>query len=134
MVFAAARLGALILTVLTTLLTILQMPEGARRILFGLIVLFATAAHLRIVEERGVGAGVAALGRERTGSFKTRIVRSGHSASWGHRCDLPEADIAPGSSRIALDRAIAPCAPIPIFGSELKPVASRAILPSACIR
>ena len=55
MAFAAARLGALILTVLTTLLTILQMPEGARRILFGLIVLFATAAHLRIVEERGVG-------------------------------------------------------------------------------
>ena len=40
------------LTVLTTLLTILQMPEGARRILFGLIVLFVTAAYLRIVEER----------------------------------------------------------------------------------
>ena len=31
------------LTVLTTLLTILQMPEGARRILFRLIVLFVTA-------------------------------------------------------------------------------------------
>jgi len=28
------------------------MPEGARRILFGLIVLFVTAAYLRIVEER----------------------------------------------------------------------------------
>ena len=40
------------LTVMTTLLTILQMPEGARRILFGLIVLFVTAAYLRIVEER----------------------------------------------------------------------------------
>jgi hypothetical protein len=30
--------------VLTTLLTILQMPEGGRRILFSLIVLFVTAA------------------------------------------------------------------------------------------
>ena len=40
------------LTVPTTLLTILQMPEGARRILFGLIVLFVTVAYLSIVEER----------------------------------------------------------------------------------
>lgn len=45
-------IGALILTVLTTLLTILQMPEGARRILFGLIMLFVTAAYLRIIEDR----------------------------------------------------------------------------------
>ncbi|WP_342778240.1 MULTISPECIES: hypothetical protein [Mesorhizobium] len=44
----APIIGALILTVLTTL----QMPEGAKRILFGLIVLFVTAACLRIVEER----------------------------------------------------------------------------------
>lgn len=45
-------IGALILIVLTTLLTILQMPEGARRTLFGLIELFVTAAYLRIAEER----------------------------------------------------------------------------------
>lgn len=45
-------IGALILTVPTTLLTILQMPEGARRILLGPIVLFVTAAYLRIVEDR----------------------------------------------------------------------------------
>jgi len=38
--------------VLTTLLTILQMPEGGRRILFSLIVLFVTAAYLRIIEKR----------------------------------------------------------------------------------
>jgi ribose transport system permease protein len=44
--------GALILTVLTTLLTVLQMPEGSRRILFGLIVLFVTPAYLRIIEDR----------------------------------------------------------------------------------
>lgn len=37
---------------LTTLLTILQMPKGARRILFGLVVLFVTAAYLRIIEDR----------------------------------------------------------------------------------
>jgi ribose transport system permease protein len=50
--YTGTIIGALILTVLTTLLTILQMPEGARRILFGLIVLFVTAAYLRIVEKR----------------------------------------------------------------------------------
>ncbi|TPL06090.1 ABC transporter permease [Mesorhizobium sp. B2-4-14] len=50
--YTGTIIGALILTVLTTLLTILQMPEGARRILFGLIVLFVTAAYLRIVDER----------------------------------------------------------------------------------
>ena len=60
-------------------------------------------------------------GRERTGSFKTRIVRSGHSASWGHRRDRPEADIAPGSSRIARSRKCALRA-YQIVGSELKPV------------
>lgn len=50
--YTGTIVGALILTVLTTLLTILQMPEGARRILFGLIVLLVTAAYLQIVEER----------------------------------------------------------------------------------
>lgn len=50
--YTGTIVGALILTVLTTLLTILQMPEGARRILFGLIVLFVTAAYLRIVADR----------------------------------------------------------------------------------
>jgi ribose transport system permease protein len=34
------------------MLTILQIPEGARRILFGLIILFVAAAYLRIVEDR----------------------------------------------------------------------------------
>ena len=46
--YAGTILGALILTVLTTLLTVLQMPEGARRILFGLIILAVTAAYVRI--------------------------------------------------------------------------------------
>ena len=50
--YTGTIIGALILTVLTTLLTVLQMPEGARRILFGLIVLLVTAAYLRIVEDR----------------------------------------------------------------------------------
>ncbi|MDW6023751.1 ABC transporter permease [Mesorhizobium sp. BAC0120] len=50
--YAGTIVGALILTVLTTLLTILQMPEGSRRILFGAIVLLVTAAYLRIVEDR----------------------------------------------------------------------------------
>ncbi len=50
--YAGTIVGALILTVLTTLLTILQMPEGARRMLFGAIVLLVTAAYLRITEDR----------------------------------------------------------------------------------
>ncbi|WP_457939920.1 ABC transporter permease [Mesorhizobium sp. 10J20-29] len=50
--YTGTILGALILTVLTTLLTVLQMPEGARRILFGLIILLVTAAYLRIIEDR----------------------------------------------------------------------------------
>jgi ribose transport system permease protein len=50
--YTGTVVGALILTVMTTMLTILQMPEGARRILFGLIILFVTAAYIRIVEDR----------------------------------------------------------------------------------
>jgi ribose transport system permease protein len=50
--YAGTILGALILTVLTTLLTVLQMPEGARRILFGALILLVTAGYLRIIEER----------------------------------------------------------------------------------
>ncbi len=50
--YAGTIVGALILTVLTTLLTILQMPEGFRRMLFGLIILAVTAAYVRITEER----------------------------------------------------------------------------------
>ena len=50
--YGGAIIGALILTVLTTLLTVLQMPEGIKRILFGLIILAVSAAYLRIVSER----------------------------------------------------------------------------------
>jgi ribose transport system permease protein len=46
--YGGTILGALILTVLATMLTLLQMPEGARRILFGLIILAVTAAYIRL--------------------------------------------------------------------------------------
>ncbi len=49
--YGGAIIGALILTVLSTLLTILQMPEGARRILFGLIILAVTALYARLTEQ-----------------------------------------------------------------------------------
>lgn len=49
--YAGTIIGALILTVLTTLLTVLQVPEGARRILFGAIILAVTAIHVRITED-----------------------------------------------------------------------------------
>ena len=49
--YGGTIIGALILTVLSTLLTILQMPEGARRILFGLIILAVTALYARLTEQ-----------------------------------------------------------------------------------
>ncbi|WP_423069184.1 ABC transporter permease [Devosia sp. CN2-171] len=50
--YVGTIVGALILRVITTILTILQIPEGARMIIFGLIILFVTAAYLRIIEDR----------------------------------------------------------------------------------
>ncbi len=49
--YSGTIVGALILTVLTTLLTILQMPEGWRGVLFGLIILVVTAAYTRITSD-----------------------------------------------------------------------------------
>ncbi|MDQ3690203.1 MAG: ABC transporter permease [Chloroflexota bacterium] len=49
--FAGTIVGALILTVLTTLLTVLSMPEPVRQILFGVIILAVAAAYTRITEE-----------------------------------------------------------------------------------
>jgi ribose transport system permease protein len=50
--YGGTIVGALILQVLATMLTVLQMPEGTRRILFGLIVLAVTALYVRVTEER----------------------------------------------------------------------------------
>ena len=50
--YGGAIVGALILTVLGTLLTLLQMPEGARRMLFGLIILVVTALYVRLTTSR----------------------------------------------------------------------------------
>jgi ribose transport system permease protein len=50
--FAGAIIGALILRVLDTMLTLLQMPEGARTALFGLIILAVTALYVRITGTR----------------------------------------------------------------------------------
>ncbi len=49
--YSGTILGALILTVLGTLLTLLQMPEGLRRILFGLIILTVTTIYIRLTEQ-----------------------------------------------------------------------------------
>ena len=46
--YGGTIVGALILTVLATMLTLLQMPEGARRILLGLIILAVTAVYIRL--------------------------------------------------------------------------------------
>ena len=48
--YSGTIVGALILTVLATMLTLLQMPEGARRILFGLIILAVTALYIRLTD------------------------------------------------------------------------------------
>ncbi|MFY0633060.1 MAG: ABC transporter permease [Vannielia sp.] len=50
--YAGTIVGALILTVLGTMLTLLHMPEGARRILFGGIILGVAAIHLRLTDTR----------------------------------------------------------------------------------
>lgn len=49
--YAGSIVGALILTVLTTLLTVIGLPEASRQILFGAIVLAVAAAYTRITEE-----------------------------------------------------------------------------------
>ena len=49
--YAGSIVGALILTVLVTLLTVLAAPEAVRQILFGAIILAVAAAYTRITEE-----------------------------------------------------------------------------------
>ena len=48
--YAGTIVGAMILTVLGTLLTLLQMPEGGRLIVFGGIILAVTALYMRLTE------------------------------------------------------------------------------------
>lgn len=48
--YAGTIVGALILTVLNTLLTLLQMPEGARRIIYGAIILAVVTLYLRLTD------------------------------------------------------------------------------------
>ncbi len=48
--YGGTIIGALILTVLATMLTLLQMPEGGRRILFGAIILAVTAVYIRLTD------------------------------------------------------------------------------------
>ncbi|MFV2062390.1 MAG: ABC transporter permease [Chloroflexota bacterium] len=50
--YSGTIVGALILQVLATLLTVLQMPESTRRIIFGLIILVVTALYVRITGDR----------------------------------------------------------------------------------
>ncbi len=49
--YAGTIVGALILTVLTTLLTVLDMPEAARQIMFGIIIVAVAAAYTRVTGE-----------------------------------------------------------------------------------
>ncbi len=49
--YAGTIVGALILGVVTSLLSVLQVPEGTRRIIFGLIILGVTALYVRITRE-----------------------------------------------------------------------------------
>lgn len=49
--YSGTIVGALILTVLGTLLTLLQIPEGARRMLFGAIILIVTALYVRLTDQ-----------------------------------------------------------------------------------
>jgi len=46
--YAGTIVGALILTVVTTLLTVLEMPEAIRQVLFGVIIVAVAAAYTRV--------------------------------------------------------------------------------------
>ena len=46
--YSGTIVGALILTVVTTLLTVLEMPEAVRQILFGVIIVAVAAAYTRV--------------------------------------------------------------------------------------
>lgn len=49
--YSGTIVGALILTVMGTLLTLLHIPEGARSMLFGAIILAVTAVYVRITDQ-----------------------------------------------------------------------------------
>ena len=49
--FAGTIVGALILTVLTSLLSVLGFPEAVRQVLFGSIIVVVAAAYTRVTEE-----------------------------------------------------------------------------------
>jgi ribose transport system permease protein len=49
--YSGTIVGALILTILTTLLTVLEMPEAVRQVLFGAIVVAVAAAYTRVTGE-----------------------------------------------------------------------------------
>lgn len=49
--YSGTIIGALILTILTTLLTVLEMPEAVRQILFGAIIVAVAAAYTRVTGE-----------------------------------------------------------------------------------
>jgi ribose transport system permease protein len=49
--YAGTIVGALILTVVTTLLTVLEMPEAMRQVLFGAIIVAVAAAYTRVTSE-----------------------------------------------------------------------------------
>ena len=49
--YSGTIVGALILTVLTTLLTVLDMPEAVRQVLFGAIIVAVAAAYTRVTGE-----------------------------------------------------------------------------------
>jgi ribose transport system permease protein len=49
--YSGTIVGALILTVLTTLLTVLEMPEAVRQVLFGAIIVAVAAAYTRVIGE-----------------------------------------------------------------------------------
>ena len=49
--YAGSIVGALILTVLVTLLTVLKAPEAVRQILYGAIILAVAATYTRITQQ-----------------------------------------------------------------------------------
>ena len=55
--YAGTIVGALILTVLTALLTVLGLPEPTRQVVFGSIIVAVAAAYTRVTDRGLIGRG-----------------------------------------------------------------------------
>ena len=79
--YSGTIIGALILTVLTSLLIALQMPEAVRQILFGAIIVFVAAAYTRVDRRLIVSGPASSATVPHLGSTSAGRTSNGRSSS-----------------------------------------------------